>query len=77
MCHCTPVLYRNSGTGTYTDVSKETGLTADLYGQGVAVADHEGDGYEDVFISGYGKCVLYHNNGNGTFTDKDRKIARI
>lgn len=64
-----PVLYRNNGNGTYTDVSKEAGLTADLYGQGVAVGDYDGDGYEDIFISGYGKCVLYHNNGNGTFTD--------
>ncbi|HZC22028.1 MAG TPA: CRTAC1 family protein [Candidatus Binatia bacterium] len=64
-----PVLYRNNGNGTFTDVSKEAGLTADLYGQGVAVGDYDGDGYEDVFISGYGKCVLYHNNGNGTFTD--------
>ena len=64
-----PVLYRNNGNGTFTDVSKEAGLSADLYGQGVAVADYDGDGYEDVFITGYGKCVLYHNNGNGTFTD--------
>ena len=64
-----PVLYRNNGNGTLTDVSKAAGLSADLYGQGVAVADYDGDGYEDVFISGYGKCVLYHNNGNGTFTD--------
>ena len=64
-----PVLYRNNGDGTFTEVSKEAGLTEDLYGQGVAVADYDGDGYEDVFISGYGKCVLYHNNGNGTFTD--------
>src|ERR1700756_1309624 len=64
-----PVLYRNNGNGTFSDVSKESGLSADLYGQGVAVGDYDGDGYEDVFISGYGKCVLYHNNGNGTFTE--------
>jgi enediyne biosynthesis protein E4 len=64
-----PVLYRNNGNGTFTDVSQEAGLSTDLYGQGVAVADYDGDGYEDVFITGYGKCVLYHNNGNGTFTD--------
>ena len=64
-----PVLYRNNGDGTYTDVSQQAGLTADLYGQGVAVGDYDGDGYEDIFITGFGKCVLYHNNGNGTFTD--------
>src|ERR1019366_737420 len=58
-----------NGDGTYTDVSQQAGLTADLYGQGVAVGDYDGDGYEDIFITGFGKCVLYHNNGNGTFTD--------
>ena len=64
-----PVLYRNNGDGTFTDVSQQAGLNADLFGQGVAIGDYDGDGYEDVFITGYGKCVLYHNNGNGTFTD--------
>jgi hypothetical protein len=64
-----PVLYRNNGNGTYTDVSEQAGLTADIFGHGVAIGDYDGDGYEDIFITGYGKCVLYHNNGNGTFTD--------
>jgi enediyne biosynthesis protein E4 len=64
-----PVLYRNNKNGTYTDVSVQAGLTTHLFGQGVAVADYDGDGYEDIFIAGFGKCVLYHNNGNGTFTD--------
>jgi enediyne biosynthesis protein E4 len=64
-----PVLYRNNRDGTYTDVSVPAGLTADLFGQGVAVADYDGDGDQDIFINGFGKCVLYHNNGNGTFTD--------
>ena len=36
---------------------------------GVAIGDYDGDGYPDIFITGYDKCVLYHNNGNGTFTD--------
>jgi enediyne biosynthesis protein E4 len=64
-----PVLYRNNHDGTYTDVSQQAGLNLDLYGQGVAVGDYDGDGFEDIFITGFGKCVLYHNNGNGTFTD--------
>ena len=62
-------LYRNNGDGTYTDVTRQAGITADLFGMGAAVADYDGDGWSDVFISGYGKSVLYHNNHDGTFTD--------
>jgi hypothetical protein len=64
-----PVLYRNNADGTYTDVSAQAGLTADLFGHGVAIGDFDGDGFKDIFITGFGRCVLYHNNGNGTFTD--------
>jgi enediyne biosynthesis protein E4 len=64
-----PVLYRNNHDGTFTDVSQQAGLNADLFGMGAAVGDYDGDGFADIFITGFGKCVLYHNNGNGTFTD--------
>jgi enediyne biosynthesis protein E4 len=62
-------LYRNNCDGTFTDVTEQAGITADLFGMGVAIGDYDGDGYPDIFITGYEKCVLYHNNGNGTFTD--------
>jgi hypothetical protein len=62
-------LYRNNGDGTFTDVTEQAGITADLFAMGVAIGDYDGDGYPDIFITGYDKCVLYHNNGNGTFTD--------
>jgi hypothetical protein len=62
-------LYRNNGDGTFADVTQQAGITADLFGQGVAIGDYDGDGWPDVLITGYGKLVLYHNNGNGTFTD--------
>ncbi len=62
-------LYRNNRDGTFTDVTQQAGITADLYAMGIAIGDFDGDGNEDIFISGYGKCVLYHNNGDGTFTD--------
>jgi hypothetical protein len=64
-----PALYRNNHDGTFTDVAKEAGLNADIYGMGVAIGDYDGDGFADIFISGIARCVLYHNNGNGTFTD--------
>ena len=64
-----PALYRNNRNGTFTDVSAEAGLKVNFFGMGVAVADYDGDGYQDVLLTGYGKCILYHNNGHGTFTD--------
>ncbi|HMD87274.1 MAG TPA: CRTAC1 family protein [Terriglobia bacterium] len=62
-------LYRNNGDGTFTDVTEKAGINPHLFGMGVAVGDYDGDGYQDVFITGYGRSVLYHNNRDGTFTD--------
>ena len=64
-------LLRNNGDGTFEDVTSRAGLTgADLgYCFGVAVADYDNDGYEDLFICNAGRNALYHNNGDGTFTD--------
>ena len=39
------------------------------YGMGVAIADFDNDGHQDIFVTGFPNCTLYHNNGNGTFTD--------
>lgn len=63
------MLYRNRHDGTYEDVSLHAGLKANLFGQGVAVADYDDDGFEDIFISGFEKCGRYHINEVGTFTD--------
>jgi hypothetical protein len=63
-------LYRNLGNGKFVDVAGEAGLSrVKNYGMGVAVADFDNDGHQDIFITGFPNCTLYHNNGNGTFTD--------
>jgi hypothetical protein len=36
---------------------------------GIAVGDYDNDGFEDIYVTGYGGNTLYRNNGNGTFTD--------
>lgn len=63
-------LYRNNGDGTFSDVTDKAGVGAEgLFGMGVSVGDYDNDGFPDLLILGYGRCILYHNNGNGTFTD--------
>ncbi len=63
-------LYHNNGDGTFTDVTDRAGVGAEgLFGMGIAVGDFDNDGFPDLFVCGYGRCILYHNNGDGTFTD--------
>jgi hypothetical protein len=62
-------LYRQHKDGTFEDVTEKSGLKGVGYGMGVAVGDYDNDGYEDLYVTGYGGNHLYHNNGNGTFTD--------
>lgn len=62
-------MYRQKADGTFEDITEKSGLKGVGYGMGVAVADYDNDGYEDVFVTAYGGNRLYHNNGNCTFTD--------
>ena len=62
-------LYHQKKDGTFEDVTQKAGLQGIGYGMGVAVGDYDNDGFEDLYVTGYGGNHLYHNNGNGTFTD--------
>ena len=62
-------LYKNNRDGTFTDVTEKAGLFHTGWGQGVCIGDYDNDGFEDLFITYWGKNVLYHNNGDGTFSD--------
>ena len=62
-------LYHNNHNGTFTDVTRNTGLAISMFGLGVAVGDYDNDGHDDLFITALGQSHLFHNNGNGTFTD--------
>jgi hypothetical protein len=68
-------LYHNNHDGTFTDVTQKAGLTHTGWGQGVCVGDYDNDGWEDLYVTYYGKNVLYHNNGDGTFTDVAEKAG--
>lgn len=68
-------LYRNNGDGTFTDVTDQAGVAANIYGMAAIAADFDNDGFVDLFVTGYGKAILYHNNGDGTFTDVTAKAG--
>jgi hypothetical protein len=62
-------LYHQKADGTFEDVTETAGLRGKGYSTGVAIADYDNDGYEDIFLAGFGRNTLYHNNGDGTLTD--------
>ena len=62
-------LYHQKSDGTFEDVTEKAGLQGVGYGMGVAVGDYDNDGFEDLYVTAYGRNRLYHNNGNGTFSD--------
>ena len=70
-CH----LFKNNRDGTFTDVTANAGLVHTGWGQGVCVGDYDNDGFDDLFITYFGKNALYHNNGDGTFTEVTDKAG--
>jgi hypothetical protein len=64
-------LYRNNGDGTFTDVSRETGIAA-AFGKGMSVsfADYDGDGFMDAFVANdTTQNFLFHNIGGRRFEE--------
>ena len=75
-------LYLNKGNYRFEDVTARAGV-ADSEGwkTGVTMADVNGDGNIDIYVSGvdyldqHGHNVLYINNGDGTFTDRTQQYG--
>ena len=62
-------LYRNNRNGTFTNITSGSGLDAEMYALGVAVADYDNDGREDLYITALEGDRLFHNEGAGKFRD--------
>lgn len=65
----TSYLFHNNRDGTFTDVTRDAGLTRTGWGQGCCVGDYDNDGRDDLFVSYWGRNALYRNNGDGTFQE--------
>src|SRR2546425_1717297 len=68
-------LYRQDGDLKFKDITQQAGLTRKGWGMGVAVADFDNDGWQDVYVTGYGGNVLYRNRGNCRFEDVTDKAG--
>jgi len=68
-------LFKNNRDGTFTDVTLKAGLAHSGWGQAVCIGDYDNDGFDDLFVTYFGKNVLYHNNGDGTFTNVSERAG--
>ena len=75
-------LYLNKGNYRFEDVTARAGVAdSDGWKTGVTMADVNGDGWVDIYVSGvdfltmHGHNVLYINNGDGTFTDRTKEYG--
>src|SRR5580704_1451118 len=64
-----------NGDLNFTDITKSAGLTRKGWGMGVAVADYDNDGLQDIYVTGFGGNALYHNLGNCKFEDVTDKAG--
>src|SRR5438445_6818712 len=75
-------LYLNKGDYRFEDVTDRAGVAdSDGWKTGVTMADVNGDGFVDIYVSSvdfltmHGHNVLYINNGDGTFTDRTKEYG--
>jgi hypothetical protein len=68
-------LYQQNADHTFTDVTEKAGVKGARYNFGAAVGDVDNDGFEDLYVTGYGGNALYRNNGGGRFTDVTAKAG--
>ncbi len=66
-------LYHQDANLRFTDITKSAGLKRKGWGMGVAVADFDNDGWQDLYVTGFGGNVLYRNLGNCKFEDVTEK----
>ena len=68
-------LYHQDSDLKFSNITVAAGLTRKGWGMGVSVADYDNDGWQDIYVSGYGGNVLYRNLGHCKFEDVTEKAG--
>jgi len=68
-------LFHQDGNLHFTDITEAAGLTRKGWGMAVSVMDFDNDGWQDIYVTGYGGNVLYRNLGNCKFEDVTEKAG--
>ena len=68
---CTLLVSSGFAQLTFMENSVAAGVDDGGTGQGIAFADYNNDGFEDIYVVNHSGqlAVLYLNNGDGTFTE--------
>ena len=61
--------YRNLGRFRFTETTADANAPGPAYAMGAAVGDFDGDGRDDLFVTGWKDQRLYRNVGGGRFAD--------
>jgi hypothetical protein len=68
-------LYRNEGGWRFTDVTDSSRAPGPSHAMGSSVGDFDGDGLDDLFVTGWRDQRLYRNAGGGRFEDVTAKAG--
>ncbi len=71
----TAALYRNNHDGTFSDVTRGSGVDVEMYGIGGAAGDFDNDGKTDLYLTALAGNRLFRNLGGGKFADVTRSAG--
>src|SRR5438445_11541172 len=68
-------LFHQDANLHFTDITEKAGLTRKGWGMAISLMDFDNDGWQDIYVTGYGGDLLYRNLGNGKFEDVTEKAG--
>ena len=68
-------LFRQASPGKFDDVTQQTNLVGQAYGCGVAVADVNNDGFDDLYFTSFGEDQLFINQEGKSFLNVTKQAG--